>query len=366
MIRSAALLLSSILFWSRNTSAFKVPGPKGPQHPPSLQVTATEEIKPCAGIGIAGMGCNTEGQEQVSVIPPMVGSTELCLTTFNLLAPCYKRLGGSKGLLSRTPRESEFDGVWSQRVTGTADFIASYLETSDLICLQEFWCQSEEYQSVMRNRLQAKYDFHLLKRPGKKQDGIAVLCRKGRFAVLSSQGARLSDHGDRVALMLHLQEQGGKGQELLLANTHLSFPHNAIDRSKQMAQIQRLTQGLEDFATKCSPLPHPDAPRIIVGDLNVEENDPVCLHLSESGYRNAYRTHYRDGRRAVSHLTHRGEALMVDHVFYKSSTKGSLGVKHAALIPAGEEETTWNDRFDLSDHRPLTVQLDLSASAKNA
>lgn len=64
---------------------------------------------------------------------------EFRLTTFNLLAPCYKRMhsevstpmgGVSTGLLAnrakaqRTARESEFDGVWKERALETVRYLA--------------------------------------------------------------------------------------------------------------------------------------------------------------------------------------------------------------------------------------------------
>lgn len=66
---------------------------------------------------------------------------EFRLTTFNLLAPCYKRMysevsmpvgGVGTGLLAnsakgqRTARESEFDGVWRERALETVRYVGVF------------------------------------------------------------------------------------------------------------------------------------------------------------------------------------------------------------------------------------------------
>lgn len=197
--------------------------------------------------------------------------------------------------------------------------------SSDIICLQEFWLDPS-YASIFRSALGKDYDFHTVKRTGGKADGVAVLLRRGKFDVRSKLGLSLSAVGDRVALIMHLRSLGGgvgvgkedgsegaggaaggqAGEDLILVNTHLAFPHNALDRVNQMSQIEVVTRTVEGVISDAG-LP-PMTPRVVVGDLNVEETDPVCRHLGKNGFRSAFASLHRE-RRVITHRNHRGEEV---------------------------------------------------------
>lgn len=184
------------------------------------------------------------------------------------------------------------------------------MSSSDIICLQEFWLDPA-YESIFRSALADTYDFHTVKRTGSKSDGVAVLLRKGKWDVRSSLGLSLSPIGDRVALVMHLRsrdegaiEGATTGEDMILVNTHLAFPHSALDRVNQMAQIQMVTDTVEGVVRNAG-LPTM-TPRVVVGDLNVEETDPVCRHLGSSGFRSAFTSLHRE-KRVITHRNHRGE-----------------------------------------------------------
>lgn len=192
------------------------------------------------------------------------------------------------------------------------------MSSSDIICLQEFWLDPD-YETIFRSALEADYDFHTVKRTGGKSDGVAVLLRRGKWDVQSSVGLSLSQIGDRVALIMHLrsrreaggggngQESGvGQGEDMILVNTHLAFPHNALDRANQMAQIEVVTEGVE-AVVRGAGLPTM-TPRVVVGDLNVEGTDQVCRHLGSNGFRSAFASLHRE-QRVITHRNHRGEEV---------------------------------------------------------
>lgn len=197
------------------------------------------------------------------------------------------------------------------------NFIRQEMLSSDIICLQEFWFDPA-YEAIFRAALDDEYEFHTLRRTGSKADGVAVLLRRGRWQVLSSLGLSLSPVGDRVALVMHLRshtKDGAAGkqdaplevcEDMVLVNTHLAFPHHAIDRANQMSQIKSVTAAVERLVrdTGLSTM----TPRVVVGDLNVEDSDPVCRHLSSHGFRSAFESLHR-GRRVITHLNHRGEQV---------------------------------------------------------
>lgn len=192
------------------------------------------------------------------------------------------------------------------------------MSSSDIICLQEFWLD-DSYASIFRTALEDDYDFHTVKRTGGKADGVAVLLRRGKFDVRSKVGLSLSAVGDRVALIMHLRSLVGKGgggggddattpvgEDMILVNTHLAFPHNALDRVNQMSQIEAVTDTVER-AVREAGLPTM-TPRVVVGDLNVEETDPVCRHLGKNGFRSAFASLHRE-QRVITHRNHRGEEV---------------------------------------------------------
>jgi len=312
----------------------------------------------------------------------------LTLTTFNLLAPCYKRIrkeslnSDQQKLKNKqfpnslpemnVPRESEFSPLWKSRVINTLDFIEKDLVTSDIICLQEYWFEPV-YQKLFHERFGSDFEFLTKKRPGEKTDGLAILVRKDSLKHMGSQGIPLSSMGDRVGLLSHLK-YGRKAQHsLLLANCHLTFPHNQLDQKLQLNQIKSITYQMELFASQENvPL---DTPRIIVGDFNVEDSDQVCDHLRSIGYKSAFRSFHSPQKHVVTHKNHKGEQLMVDHIWICNPQKKDiknlsihdnfaerpeLSVRDASLFPKGIDDCVWNSNFSISDHRPVQVKLGLS------
>jgi hypothetical protein len=65
---------------------------------------------------------------------------ELKISSFNLLAPCYKRLHfGNSG---NSVRESANQEIWEKRLADAIGFFNSYLlKTSQIIALQEYWME---------------------------------------------------------------------------------------------------------------------------------------------------------------------------------------------------------------------------------
>ena len=88
-------------------------------------------------------------------------------------------------------------------------------------------------------------------------------------------GNKSSAIGDRVALVLWLSHRAS-GKTFLVANTHLSFPHNLFDRNNQILQMRNLIEHIESYAKANGVGP---ATRIIAGDFNVEGASPVAALL---------------------------------------------------------------------------------------
>lgn len=76
-------------------------------------------------------------------------------------------------------------------------------EKSDLICLQEYWFE-QRYRNVFEDALSDEYSFHSLKRPGGKEDGLAIFTKKNRFRIHKVTNLSFTHSGERVAILMHL------------------------------------------------------------------------------------------------------------------------------------------------------------------
>ena len=65
----------------------------------------------------------------------------------------------------------------------------------------------------------------------------ALLVRDEEFAVRAQLEVQLCQDCDRVALLLWLTQKG-TGQHVVVANTHLTFPHSEADRQLQLRQVR--------------------------------------------------------------------------------------------------------------------------------
>ena len=243
---------------------------------------------------------------------------EVKVVSFNMLAPCYKRMRGvtnpsnasSNSTSCRTSgsgsssvcgvwkpdlREADIDAVWSQRARETVDFVEKdLLPSASIVALQEYWLH-ESYASMFQLSLNAHgFEVRFFKRPGDKADSVALAVRLQDFEIKGQSDVQLCAIGDRVALVLWLLHRAS-GKTFLVANTHLSFPHNLFDRTNQILQMRNLIEHIESYAAVNGVGP---ATRIITGDFNVEgsQQKPKCsrLHVSFLTLSPLSRLHWKD------------------------------------------------------------------------
>ena len=77
---------------------------------------------------------------------------------------------------------------------------------------------------------------------------------------------------------------------MILANTHLSFPHTTLDTMIQMRQVVALSESVNSFyeEVKRSLGGNRRVHRIIMGDFNQSLDSPLCDHLRGAGYVSAF------------------------------------------------------------------------------
>lgn len=321
------------------------------------------------------------------------------VASFNLLAPCYKRTPFRDVKTGHRYRESRYNTQWEARALQTLDFFKSHLlPHGSIIGLQEFWLEREYALKFEEAFHAAGYELRTLRRSADKSDAVALVVRTAQFEILGHQDLVLCSQGDRVALVLWLKHRV-TGKHLLVADTHLSFPHNRYDRLNQVKQMKTITDSLEKYAHAKSIEKYTS---LILGDFNVEALSPVCAHLRHCGYFSCFEVapplastqHFHPPLQPVefddedipaellvednnfdsahipifvSHRTHREEDVGVDHIFFKpekcpksltsNSGRQRLFVAESAVVPSNLGADIWHDSFAISDHRPVRSTL---------
>ncbi len=276
----------------------------------------------------------------------------LSVCTFNVLAPCYKRLS------SENDRESKYETVWRTRHLSIIKLLQSF--QIHLICLQEFWLNDLSFVELYESNLSSKYSFHYIQRTCGLDDGLAILVDRNHIKVIDKYDLLLHDIGNRVGLLLDLEING---ERVLLINIHLTFPHNSFDRQLRLTQVKKFLELIHEYQLKKNLLNKCSI--IFCGDFNSSwENDSV-YQLLEKQFQSSYFTVHKKEPK-VTHLTHRNEELGVDFIFYQSNILRPIS---SELIPRGCDEQKWNDasKWTLSDHRAVltTFQYKDNQQTKN-
>ncbi|KAJ3682642.1 hypothetical protein LUZ60_015215 [Juncus effusus] len=261
-------------------------------------------------------------------------------TTFNILAPIYKRLG------QENCRESEYRLYWLSRNQMILDRLLS--DRSSIICLQEMWLKNEELVEMYEKRLgDENYQIFKLARTNNRGDGLLTAVNKSNFSVINYKELLFNDFGDRVAQLLHVesilpfpQNENNKNkntnisQEILIVNTHLIFPHDKSLCIVRLKQVYKILQCIESYQKehKLGPMPI-----ILSGDWNGSKRGQVYKFLRSQGFVSSYDTahHYTDNdadcNKWVSHLNHRGNICGVDFIWLLNPNKDRKPLK-----------TSWN------------------------
>lgn len=243
-------------------------------------------------------------------------------TTFNILAPIYKRLNVNNDK-NQDSRESDYRAYWLVRNQKILDSLLR--ERSSIICLQEFWVGNEELVNMYEKRLgDAGYLNFKLARTNNRGDGLLIAVRKEHFRVISHRELLFNDCGDRVAQLLHVElaapyspsRNNDTRQEILIVNTHLLFPHDSSLSLVRLNQVYKILQYVESYQkeNKLSP-----TPIMLCGDWNGSKRGHVYKFLRSLGfvssYDNAHQYTDADAHKWVSHLNHRGNICGVDFIW---------------------------------------------------
>ncbi|XVF51119.1 hypothetical protein PTKIN_Ptkin04bG0159000 [Pterospermum kingtungense] len=240
-------------------------------------------------------------------------------TTFNILAPIYKRLSHK----DQNCRESDYRAYWLARNQRILDSLLH--ERSSIICLQEFWVGNEELVNMYEKRLgDAGYLNFKLGRTNNRGDGLLTAVHKDYFRVINYRELLFNDCGDRVAQLLHVElvtptsqyRYNDTRQEILIVNTHLLFPHDSSLCIVRLHQVYKILQHVESYQKEYNLNP---LPIMLCGDWNGSKRGHVYKFLRSQGFVSSYDTAHQytdaDAHKWVSHLNHRGNVCGVDFIW---------------------------------------------------
>ena len=180
-------------------------------------------------------------------------TSSLKLLSWNLLAPPYNRRCGQHETLSQS--------AWRSRALEQISLVAE--ANADVIGLQEFWVADNNFCGLWRDFADSQgYQMHVVPRVDGKQDGLAMLIRLPG-ATCTFSAFTFNDWGSRVLQVAELQVHG---QQLVLMQTHLTFPHaSAHDPPMRRQQARKIAEYVRQT----------DVPLCLFGDLNGDVSDPA-------------------------------------------------------------------------------------------
>ncbi|XP_073009862.1 uncharacterized calcium-binding protein At1g02270-like isoform X1 [Typha latifolia] len=259
-------------------------------------------------------------------------------TTFNILAPIYKRLDEE----DQNCRESQYRANWLSRNQRIIDRLLA--DHSSIICLQEVWLGNDELVDMYENRLgDENYMSFKLARTNNRGDGLLTAVHRDNFRVLNYRELLFNDFGDRVAQLLHVEsvvpfwqnQKRNIQQQSLIVNTHLLFPHDYSLCIVRLKQVYKILQYIESYQkeNKLGPMPI-----ILCGDWNGSKRGHVYKILRSQGFVSSYDTAHQytdsdaDAHKWVSHRNHRGNICGVDFIWLLNPNKYRKPLK-----------TSWNE-----------------------
>ncbi|KAJ1483017.1 Endonuclease/exonuclease/phosphatase [Baffinella frigidus] len=272
-----------------------------------------------------------------------------------MLCPLFKRVGPR----GEEVRESSSPELYTARNQEILDIIDGL--DSDIVCLQEFWVQNEDFAQVFRTRLEGRYSWHQLERTGGRGDGLVTLL-KHHIQIKDRRDITFKDLGDRVALLLRLRVPGSgeregeeppptspwaEGQpctrELILVNTHLLFPHQPYFSIIRLRELRKILSFLELYRQQYRE----DMPIVMCGDFNGSPKDATYQLLRERNFTSSC----ADDTEWVTHVDHSGKMVCCDFVFCQNpiDRDGPMDTHWQAMIFRSTKQRFSTARKELQD-----------------
>ena len=258
-----------------------------------------------------------------------VGQTSIKITSFNILAPCYYKVSNNDD--GSTIMEAEDKNKYMQRNNIICDTLLA--TNSDVICLQEFWCASEDIKQLYREKF-SSYTLKELPRTShwrSREDGLAVLVKESKVILQDYRNILFHDCGDRIAqlLLLAIKPVDSLGnllpniphQQLICVNTHLLFPHNEYSTKIRLREVTKILGFIESYrqinlCTTICGRSDVRIPIIIAGDFNGSPKGACHKYIRSQNYKSAVEQITPSSESWISHRSHLKKNVPVDHIFY--------------------------------------------------
>lgn len=254
----------------------------------------------------------------------------LKVTTFNLLNPTFNRIDDSGA------RESTRDELWVSRNAAIVRHLSQ--SDSDIVALQEYWVEGPAgYRALYEHQLCSLGPYEAIEcpRPG-RSDGCLTLLGPRVELLEEIAAVHLGDFADRVAHIIRVRVGGERGAEVLLVNTHLTFPHAPHLTSLRLDELRRIMCVLHETQSRLSPAPEYDLPIICCGDFNGSPSGLVYHAMHAHGFVSAVDRHRGCGQYArrvprgpdgrvepggswITHRAHTGRCSGVDYVWFRDA-----------------------------------------------
>eukprot|EP01039_Chlorochromonas_danica_P003676 gene3676-4022_t len=292
---------------------------------------------------------------------------DLKVVTYNILAPCYKRLPSDPSSSAEKRFESEAEEQFLSRNREICEKLLR--SNADIICLQEFWTGSPALRELFEDMLCKKgnYEARYVERSShwrSRKDGLAMFVKRERLVIEDVRDIYFHDCGDRVALMLVLgllppplpHSPAGDAaassasstvlQRFICINTHLLFPHNESSRKIRLREVTKLLGFVEAYKQRelCQGVCNRSdvrLPVILAGDFNGSPRGQVYQYIRSQNFQSAledyqhHSSHHSDvedkKKKWISHLDHRGRHVAVDHIFYLNPSRQTAD--HLGSLP---------------------------------
>eukprot|EP00485_Elphidium_margaritaceum_P002508 CAMPEP_0202692348 /NCGR_PEP_ID=MMETSP1385-20130828/6755_1 /ASSEMBLY_ACC=CAM_ASM_000861 /TAXON_ID=933848 /ORGANISM="Elphidium margaritaceum" /LENGTH=346 /DNA_ID=CAMNT_0049347869 /DNA_START=113 /DNA_END=1153 /DNA_ORIENTATION=- len=263
-------------------------------------------------------------------------------------------------------QQSQSDADEDKQDDNDVDQVSFPAMDCDIFCLQEFWCDRQDFARLYDTYLKSRgFDLHSLKRNAPhKPDGLAMAFNKNVFEMVRKIDYKFTV-SNRVMMMMELRHKASQCV-ITVACTHLTFPSHEYDGPLRAEQIKQCLQVLNERTSQQSAL------TLLTGDFNCDIGGNESKQCLNDGYLSSYHVCNADSKHnVVSHVNHRQESVFVDHIFYKhteNSTAASgdkepiftAAPAESYLYPKSLQSENWNQKWQLSDHRPIVTVFKLA------
>ncbi|GAM27809.1 hypothetical protein SAMD00019534_109850 [Acytostelium subglobosum LB1] len=303
------------------------------------------------------------------------------VTTFNILAPCYNRTNHYASPEAIAARDHPVaNNNNNNKLVDVIECSRQYdilqiLQTvdADIINLQEFFF-NKDFKQLYESTLSDRYQAFYLQRTSGKLDGVATFVKK-HLNIKHQHMLEFKDQGDRVALILHIDSPSSSsspsGHELILANTHLTFPHTVFDETiLRRTQIESIHNNIQLYLNEIQQVG--SIPIVICGDMNTPTKNEECVvnrFFRQKGYISTFNYIHPEINHFVSHKSHKDQEVGADYIYLldsnnnsnnnNSDNKKNIHIQpiESYLFPKEVPADKWIKGFESSDHRPLTTSF---------